>query len=94
MFEISKIQAVVFYGGVREVRQSDGCWKAGGGSRRLDGQMRPASTGFPLCSSPLCRAVGASAACLSVRSSDGSDRTGTASLRCAPSCVCPGGNAE
>lgn len=76
------------------VRQSGGCWKAVGGSRKLYGQMLPVRTGSPLCSSPLYIAAGVSAVCLSVRSSDCSDHTGTASPRCAPSCVGPGGNAE
>lgn len=133
--------------GKRRVTQSDGYWRAVGGSRKLGGQMRLVSTDFPLCLSQLYIAVGVSAACLSVRSSkarhrkmcvsvrvgrkmllrrmdffnpvrswllfrdpkvdvkhisstetlaywpDGNDHTGTASLHCAPSCVCPGGNA-
>lgn len=59
---------------VGDVRQSDGCWKAVGGSRKLDGQMCPVSTGFPLCSSQLYIAVGVSAACLSARSSGVKER--------------------
>ena len=53
------------------VRQSGGCWKAVGGSRKLYGQMLPVRTGSPLCSSPLYIAAGVSAVCLSVRSSGG-----------------------
>lgn len=46
-------------GGQGGVRQSDGCWKAVEGSRKLDGQVHPVSTGYPLCSSQQCRAAGA-----------------------------------
>lgn len=77
MCTITEPQSVGSLRGVR-VRQSGGCWKAVGGSRKLGGLMHPVSTltpechsmtGFPLCLSQLYTTVGASAAGLSVRSS-------------------------